>query len=58
MIGGELAAFPPRRKLCRAAEPPRLPLRRELDFCAAKRRKKTEGEITRGCSVRYGVGVH
>ena len=42
--------------LCTARERPRLPLRREVDFCAF-RRKKTEGERTRGCCLHQGVDV-
>ena len=41
-----------------AAEPPRLPLRRELAFAAALRRQKTEGEITRGCCLHRGTDEH
>ena len=41
-----------------AAEPPRLPLRRELAFAAALRRQKTEGEITRGCCLHQGADEH
>ena len=40
-----------------ARERPRLPLRREVDFCPF-RGKKTEGERTRGCCLHKGVGVH
>ena len=48
----------PRANLWSAAEPPRLPLRRELAFAAALRRQKTEGERTRGCCLLRGVDEH
>ena len=40
--------------LCTARECPYLPLRREVDFCAF-RRKKTEGEIHRVCEKTVGI---
>ena len=44
--------------LCSAAEPPRLPLWRELSDCIKDLSSTTEGEITRGCCLHQGVDEH
>ena len=36
-------------------QPPRLPLRRELDFVAASRQQKTEGEIHKSCAKAVDI---
>ena len=41
-----------------AAEPPRLPLRRELSDCIKDLSSTTEGEITRGRCLHHSVDAH
>ena len=49
--------MPPRKALWLAAEPPRLPLRRELSSLSAFK-GLTEGEITRACCLHRGIDEH
>ena len=57
-IRANCGAVPPVANLCTARERPRLPLRRELDFVAALRQQKTEGEIHKSCPKAVCAGVH